>query len=54
MHGSSCSVGMSVCVVDGVLLLCDRLLGVSKETSFEEIQDARNYLFEVRGVSEAQ
>jgi hypothetical protein len=24
-----------------------RLLGVSKEASFEEIQDARNYLFEV-------
>lgn len=25
-----------------------RLLGVAKEASFEEIQDARNYLFEVR------
>jgi len=24
-----------------------RLLGVSKDASFEEIQDARNYLFEV-------
>ena len=30
------------------LYVC-RLLGVSKEASFEEIQDARNYLFEVRG-----
>lgn len=62
MHGSStrCSLGLSVSVVhavllllrnNGVLLLCNRLLGVSKEASFEEIQDARNYLFEVGGVA---
>ena len=25
-----------------------RLLGVNKEASFEEIQDARNFLYEVR------
>lgn len=33
----------------GLLRLCChcRLLGVSEEASFEEIQDARNYLYEV-------
>jgi hypothetical protein len=29
------------------VLACCRLLGVSKDADFEEVQDARNYLWEV-------
>jgi hypothetical protein len=49
MHRCGCSSSMkgSHRFVYDVIVRC-RLLGVSKEASFEEIQDARNYLFEVR------